>query len=158
MSSTTPLTDSINALTAYSNQATGASDTNLSDAVTRLVAGYGGGASLPSIISKMDGGNFTPASNEATSSYSISHNLGTAPTGVVIWATNIVKETYASRTVNMLQMTDSYYMLLQVNTNGSDRVVSGAVASGDLGVASFKFTLASNAYKSGVTYKWLAWA
>lgn len=39
----TPLTDGINALTAYSNQKTGASDTTLSDAVTRLVAGYGGG-------------------------------------------------------------------------------------------------------------------
>ena len=39
----TPLTDRINALTAYSNQKTGASDTTLSDAVTRLVAGYGGG-------------------------------------------------------------------------------------------------------------------
>lgn len=38
----TPLTDRINALTAYSNQKTGASDTTLSDAVTRLVAGYGG--------------------------------------------------------------------------------------------------------------------
>lgn len=39
----TPLTDRINALTAYSNQKTGASDTTLSDAVTRLVTGYGGG-------------------------------------------------------------------------------------------------------------------
>lgn len=44
----TPLTDRINALTAYSNNKTGASDTTLSDAVTRLVAGYGGGgASYP---------------------------------------------------------------------------------------------------------------
>lgn len=39
----TPLTDRINALTAYSNQKTGASDTTLSDAVTRLVTGYGSG-------------------------------------------------------------------------------------------------------------------
>lgn len=37
----TPLTDRINALTAYSNNKTGASDTTLSDAVTRLVNGYG---------------------------------------------------------------------------------------------------------------------
>lgn len=154
----TPLTDRINALTAYSNQKTGASDTTLSDAVTRLVAGYGSGASLPSIISKIDGGSFTPTSDEATSSYSIQHNLGTAPTGVVIWATNIVKESNANRTVNMLQMNDSYYLLLQVNTNGSDRVVAGALASGDLGASFFKFTLTSNTYKSGVTYKWLAWA
>ena len=155
---TEQLVGGIESLTVDSNTKTGATDATLSDAVARLVAGYGGGASLPSIISKIDGGSFTPTSNEATSSYSIPHNLGTAPTGVVIWATNIVKETYASRTVNMLQMTNSYYLLSQVNTNGSDRFVGGALASGDLGASFFKFTLTNNAYKSGVTYKWLAWA
>lgn len=38
----TPLTDAINALTTYANETTGASDTNLSDAVGTLVDGYGG--------------------------------------------------------------------------------------------------------------------
>lgn len=38
----TPLTDSINALTAYANEVTGASDTTLSDAVETLIAGYSG--------------------------------------------------------------------------------------------------------------------
>ena len=38
----TPLTDSINALTAYANETTGASDATLSDAVGRLCEGYGG--------------------------------------------------------------------------------------------------------------------
>ena len=41
----TPLTDSINALTQYANEITGASDTNLSDAVYTLAQGYGGGSS-----------------------------------------------------------------------------------------------------------------
>ena len=41
----TPLTDSINALTAYANEVTGGSDTNLSDAVHTLASGYGGGLS-----------------------------------------------------------------------------------------------------------------
>ena len=41
--SSMPLTDGINALTAYANETTGASDTTLSDAVESLVAGYGGG-------------------------------------------------------------------------------------------------------------------
>lgn len=40
---TTPLTDSINALTTYANEVTGASDTTLSDAVHTLASGYGGG-------------------------------------------------------------------------------------------------------------------
>lgn len=39
----TPLTDSINALTAYANEVTGASDTTLSDAVHALAQGYGQG-------------------------------------------------------------------------------------------------------------------
>ena len=43
MSSTTPLTDAINALTTYANETTGKNDTNLSDAVGSLVDGYGGG-------------------------------------------------------------------------------------------------------------------
>lgn len=49
MPTTTPLTDAINALTRYANDTTGASDTNLSDAVATLVAGYGqgGGGSDP---------------------------------------------------------------------------------------------------------------
>lgn len=38
-----PLTDSINALTTYANEVTGASDINLSDAVHTLASGYGGG-------------------------------------------------------------------------------------------------------------------
>lgn len=36
----TPLTDGINALTQYANETTGASDTNLSDAVYTLAQGY----------------------------------------------------------------------------------------------------------------------
>ena len=42
----TPLTDSIEALTTYANQVTGASDTNLSDAVYTLAQGYGGGGGI----------------------------------------------------------------------------------------------------------------
>lgn len=42
----TPLTDSINALTAYANEVTGKSDTTLSDAVHTLASGYGGSATL----------------------------------------------------------------------------------------------------------------
>ena len=44
----TPLTDSINALTTYANEVTGASDTTLSDAVHTLASGYGGGGGASS--------------------------------------------------------------------------------------------------------------
>lgn len=42
----TPLTDSINALTTYANEVTGASDTTLSDAVHTLASGYGQGGGV----------------------------------------------------------------------------------------------------------------
>ena len=48
----TPLTDSINALTTYANEVTGASDTNLSDAVHTLASGYGGGGGAVSAPKK----------------------------------------------------------------------------------------------------------
>lgn len=44
-----PLTQGINALTAYANEVTGASDTNLSDAVYTLAQGYNGGNSSASV-------------------------------------------------------------------------------------------------------------
>ena len=43
----TPLTDSINALTQYANEVTGKSDTTLSDAVQSLVDGYGSSELYP---------------------------------------------------------------------------------------------------------------
>jgi len=42
----TPLTDSINALTTYANEVTGGSDTTLSDAVHTLASGYGQGGGV----------------------------------------------------------------------------------------------------------------
>ena len=48
----TPLTDSINALTTYANEVTGASDTTLSDAVHTLASGYGGGGGTVSVPRK----------------------------------------------------------------------------------------------------------
>lgn len=45
----TPLTDAINALTAYANSVTGASDTNLNDAVHTLADGYGQGGGAENV-------------------------------------------------------------------------------------------------------------
>ncbi len=45
----TPLTDAINALTTYANSVTGASDTNLTDAVHTLADGYGQGGGAENV-------------------------------------------------------------------------------------------------------------
>lgn len=74
----TPLTDSINALTTYANEVTGASDTTLSDAVHTLASGYGGGGSGL----EYETGTYTAASDSnPTISFSNSHN--TAPAVVI---------------------------------------------------------------------------
>lgn len=77
MSSTTPLTDAINALTTYANEITGKSDTNLSDAVESLVDGYGGGG----------GGGITRVTGSVTGSgnYTQSINCDSAPDIVLIY-------------------------------------------------------------------------
>ena len=62
----TPLTDSINALTAYANEVTGASDTTLSDAVGRLCEGYGGGNDDFEVIERF-------SFEEDTSEYTFTH-------------------------------------------------------------------------------------
>lgn len=46
----TPLTDAINALTTYANGVTGASDTNLTDAVHTLADGYGQGGGAENVM------------------------------------------------------------------------------------------------------------
>lgn len=70
----TPLTDSINALTAYANEVTGQSDTTLSDAVHTLASGYGGGGS-----GSVKTGTFT---GDGTASVSL--DVGFEPDVIVI--------------------------------------------------------------------------
>lgn len=86
----TPLTDSINTLTTYANETTGASDTTLSDAVGRLCEGYGG--EIPSATPEgmktyfeKQGFVFSDfVFSEVGSGYArISHNLGSVPTEIV---------------------------------------------------------------------------
>ena len=117
----------------------------------------GGGGSLPSIISKIDGGSFTPSSDTVTGNYTISHNLGEAPKGVAIWATNMDRVAYSVRVVDYYLATLGNYVLEQVNTNALRRELSGAVASGDIGSNSIKMTISQNYYKANTTYNWLAW-
>ena len=88
----TPLTDGINALTAYANEVTGASDTTLSDAVETLVAGYGGGSS---------GGSWEKK-------FSTEVNVSTTNTGMN-WIANIVTnctELYTTSDIIFIRIRD----------------------------------------------------
>lgn len=77
----TPLTDGINALTQYANEVTGASDTNLSDAVYTLAQGYGGG-STPT------GMSISLITKPYNSTWSVTNDLGEVPDTIVLIPVN----------------------------------------------------------------------
>ena len=86
----TPLTDSINALTTYANDVTGASDTTLSDAVHTLGSGYGGSATL---ITKTITANGTySASDDSADGYS-EVTVNVPSSGSSAW-TNVAETSY----------------------------------------------------------------
>lgn len=121
----------------------------------------GGGGSLPSVISKIDGGSFTVSSDTASGSYSISHNLGETPKGFLIWSEDIQYEAYSVRVTVKIAYSEgekSEYLYWQANTNATARYGAQAGSADDLTSTTFKATISANYYKAGCTYKWLAWA
>ena len=163
------LTSRIQALTAYANEVTGASDTTLSDAVESLADGYGGGGgSLPSSISVIDGGEFTLAS-ETTSTYHIEHSLGVVPKGFVIWTDGVdistAENNTAIRGVFIVDepangsVTSYLYQLTVYNNafNNYSRNV-GTNYSGYANANYISYNVSNIFYEANVTYKWLAWA
>lgn len=144
-------------------------DKGFADAISALPSG----GSLPSSISKIDGGSFTLASDTILASYSIKHNLGVIPKGCFVWTEeNRSADAYASNTV-----INYYYASNPFNTGSTDSVANwlcywrrstGATATvgGTLTSAQASNFVSSTEinpnrsenYKAGCTYKWLAWA
>lgn len=143
--------------------------------VTEIASIPSGGGSLPSVISKIDGGSFTLASDTAGDSQSVSHSLGVVPKGFVIWTEDEISGTIATR-----YMANCYVAAANiVDKNSNNYIASGAAAMTYNGNASILtsntlFTAASVQnfmdatkirwyntllfYKAGCQYKWLAWA
>ena len=170
----TPLTDSINALTTYANEVTGASDTNLSDAVHTLASGYGGGGSGL----EYETGIYTAAADERPEiSFANSHT--SAPSIIVFMdvSTSYIDTTAGSqygffdyvklfgtklKTSPTLER-DGAYQWARVSSSGSTLLGSAILSDTTTQVTSSGFTpnFNSNSYqcKSGQTYKWIAiWA
>ena len=167
------LTSRIQALTAYANEVTGASDTTLADAVASLANGYGGG-SLPSVISKIDGGSFTPTSDTVLSDKRITHSLGVAPKGFMVWTDDALSGTesvrYLVRTeFAKFDVTDSNNTeclgipTLAVFYSGALSFISNVrVTESNLSqyvtTTDFGYNNPVVYFKANVTYKWIAWA
>lgn len=160
----------IQALITAANNTTGESDATLTDAVQTLVDGYGqgGGGSLPSSISAIDGGEFTFAS-KTVSTYNIAHSLGVVPKGFAIWTDGVdistAENNIAIRGVFIVDESangsvTSYLYQMTVynhNFNNYNRNV-GANYSGYANAEYISYNVSNVRYEANVTYKWLAWA
>ena len=91
----TPLTDSINALTTYANEVTGASDTTLSDAVHTLASGYGGGSATLIAKTITENGTYSAEDDDADGYSSVTVNVPSS--GSSGW-TKVCENTYTAST------------------------------------------------------------
>jgi len=166
---TEDLTDSIEALTTYANGVTGESDTNLSDAVHTLGAGYGGGGS--GLV--YEEGTYTATANgNPTISFSGSHS--TAPIFVAFADATGTAQTEANAGIACAFVrldafvpggvpysegtSDGMFAAIYHGTSadggaGGNRAISSNVSTS--GFTPF-FGTAARTCRSGRTYKWIA--
>lgn len=133
----------------------------------------GGGGSLPSSISKLDGGSFTLASDAIVNTYKISHSLGIVPKGFMIW-TDDLDFSMSEATRYLTQMlagsgsfgtaaTKGVYSTLAKTENATNTLrdyiaqISGTNYSNTFSSTNIGCILTSMSYKAGATYNWLAW-
>ena len=166
---TEDLTDSIEALTTYANGVTGESDTNLSDAVHTLGAGYGGGGS--GLV--YEEGTYTATANgNPTISFSGSHS--TAPIFVAFADATGTAQTDANAGIACAfarldafvpvgvpyseGTSDGMFAAIYHGTSadggaGGNRAISSNVSTSDF--TPF-FGTSARMCRSGRTYKWIA--
>ena len=166
---TEDLTDSIEALTTYANGVTGESDTNLSDAVHTLGAGYGGGGS--GLV--YEEGTYTATANgNPTISFSGSHS--TAPIFVAFADATGTAQTEANAGIACAFVrldafvpggvpysegtSDGMFAAIYHGTSadggaGGNRAISSNVSTSDF--TPF-FGTSARTCRSGRTYKWIA--
>ena len=137
----------------------------------------GGGASLPSVISKIDGGSFNPASNIRCDSYDIQHNMGVMPKGAIIWCQELMDSETAPQNFGVVYAFISFLQIATTNggyTYGFNhwyrRATAGGASLRELTFSSeksrsnsattttFKHNVDDNYYFAGKTYNWFAWA
>lgn len=129
------------------------------------------GVTLPSCITKIAGGNFTPGSDTAANGYSITHNLGAVPLGLIVWTNDL--DIYDSQSATGIIYAFQQNMAIELtpstseqgHTFGRTRLVSGAadvINSSISAIATYFSTsvakLALSAgYTGGCTYYWLVY-
>lgn len=167
------IADAINAKTGGSSAMTPA---EMVTAIGSIPTG-GGGGSLPSVISKIDGGSFTLANDTAGTSHWISHNLGVLPKCIIIWTEDSDLRTSTAAVAQRYLLCSELVLLdwttgttsnamipnhLFRNTNGATgntgSPISAAAVGNYIQTTRFNNALSSAYYKAGVEYKWVAYA
>jgi len=137
----------------------------------------GGGGSLPSIITKIDGGVFTPANDIIGSTFWISHNLGVVPKGVIVWTddndlrtstaevaqryllcSNIQIIEWIAGTADNGAIPNHLYRGTTGGTSTTGNPISQNTLSNYFTATRFNNGVSSIYYKAGVQYKWIAFA
>lgn len=136
----------------------------------------GGGGSLPSVITKIDGGVFTPVNDIAGTLFWLSHNLGVVPKGIVVWTDDNDLLTSTAEVSQKYLLCSSIEIISWVTGTTSNGAIPNHLFRNTTGATSntgspiplntlsnyFTSTQFNNAvpsiyYKAGVQYKWLAW-
>ncbi len=163
------IADAINAKTGGSSAMTPA------QMVTAIGTISSGGGSLPSVITKIDGGVFTPVNDIAGADFWINHNLGVVPKGFVIWTEDELSGTIATRymascvvsAANIIDQNSNNYIASGAATilyNGnasevtSNTLFTSAAISNYMDASKIRWYNTLLYYKAGLAYKWLAWA
>lgn len=145
------------------------------DTIATNIGLISGGGSLPTSISKIEGGSFTLASDTQGTMYDISHSLGVAPKQIVVWtdeeSLRNSTEEQAQRYLISAQLicrefisgTTNYSVqpLFQYrNTTGTSSTTGSWLTSAQaqiyISAVRFNITVGSVYYKAGVEYKWVA--
>ena len=137
----------LNSLTAYANSVTGESDTNLSDAVTSLADGYGGGG------------------NYASDSFTLENAANTITLSIPFEPTKVV--CFADLTNYPTDNTWKMYIEMYLGSgNGGVRIIrygtsnysAAVMPDSNFSYANGVFSMKGD-YKfvAGITYNWHAW-
>lgn len=134
------------------------------DGMAQAIADLPSGGSLPSVISKIDGGSFT-FETSTLSTTPIQHSLGVQPVGVAIWAENETDLAYRRiifASIYKIRQGERTVVRASVVPNGTNLEYRNGnlTESADISLSATQFCINDGAtyYQSGITYKWLAWA
>ena len=135
------------------------------------------GASLPSVISKVDGGSFTLASDTAGNNHWISHNLGVLPKCIIIWTedsdlrtstaavaqryllcSQLVLMDWATGTTSNALIPNHLFRNTNGATSNTGSPIAQAAVENYIQTTRFNNALGAAYYKADVEYKWIALA